>query len=111
MAAVHRLLDTRFYLIRGRAGGCRVAPQHSEFLFRIEIANVALDKLVSLTKFVREYKYRQIELLTSVYEERKMAAFGPAAVIMRPRNRMPRNGKPSRTQPCSVGLMMVSVIV
>ena len=64
------------------ATGLRRVSQYSLPKIGVELKRVPLENLVSLTKFVREYKYRQIELLHSIYQSHGMSAFGPAEIAL-----------------------------
>jgi predicted acylesterase/phospholipase RssA len=61
--------------------GLRRVLQYSSSRIEIELREVPISQLVSITKFVREYKYRQIEILESIYAGARLRAFGPARVL------------------------------
>lgn len=62
--------------------GLRRVRQYSGSDIGIELRSVPVEKLVSLSRFVREYKYRQIDLLHSTYGTSSLTAFGPAQVAL-----------------------------
>jgi len=57
----------------------RSVGQYSKGGVDISIENVPIEKLVSLTRFVREYKYRQIGHLVQLYRSRGISLFDLAA--------------------------------
>jgi hypothetical protein len=48
----------------------------------VSIENVSIERLVSLTRFVREYKYKQIRHLIQLYRNLGVPLFDPAAVLL-----------------------------
>jgi len=58
----------------------KLVGQYSKPGIEVSIENVPLERLVSLTRFVREYKYRQIRHLIDLYKGLGIPLFDPAAV-------------------------------
>ncbi|MGY3479378.1 patatin-like phospholipase family protein [Bradyrhizobium ottawaense] len=58
----------------------RSVRQYSKAGIDISIENVPIDRLVSLTRFVREYKYRQIAHLIRLYRQSNLPLFDTAMV-------------------------------
>ncbi|RYG94696.1 hypothetical protein EON65_57095 [archaeon] len=58
----------------------RTLPQYSRNGVRLSIETVPISRLVSLTKYVREYKSRQIGYLVKLYQESNIDLFQPAVV-------------------------------
>jgi hypothetical protein len=56
--------------------------QYSKPGVEISIENISLDRLVSLTRFVREYKYRQIRHLIELYKRLGVTLFNPTQVTL-----------------------------
>ncbi len=56
--------------------------QYSKSGVDVAIENVPIERLVSLTRFVREYKYRQIRHLIQFYRHLGIPLFDPAAVTL-----------------------------
>jgi predicted acylesterase/phospholipase RssA len=54
--------------------------QYSKADVDVSIENVSIDSFVSLTRFVREYKYHQIRHLSQLYRQLGLPLFGPAIV-------------------------------
>jgi len=54
--------------------------QYSRPGIEVNVEKIPLDRLVSLTRFVREYKYRQIRYLIDLYKRLGIMLFDPAAV-------------------------------
>jgi hypothetical protein len=48
----------------------------------VSIENVPTDRLVSLTLFIREYKYRQMRHMIKLYRDLGLPLFDPAAVLL-----------------------------
>lgn len=56
--------------------------QYSKPGVTVNIERIPIEKLFSLTSFVREYKYRQIRYLIELYNTLGISLFDPAAVIL-----------------------------
>lgn len=56
--------------------------QYSKPGVDVTIENTPIEKLVSLTHFVREYKYRQIRHLVELYKTLDIQLFDPAVVML-----------------------------
>lgn len=57
--------------------------QYAKVGIDVSIQTISLDRLVSLTRFVREYKYRQIRHLMHIYSNSNIALFDPAYIALR----------------------------
>jgi predicted acylesterase/phospholipase RssA len=60
----------------------RSIAQYSKAGVDINIENIEISNLVSLTRFVREYKYQQIRHLIKLYQDTATPIFSPAAVAL-----------------------------
>ena len=60
----------------------KAVPQYARADVDVSIENIQIDRLVSLTSFVREYKYRQIRHLIQLYRRLGISLFDPAAVTL-----------------------------
>jgi len=60
----------------------KLVGQYSRPGIDVSFENVPLDRLVSLTRFVREYKYRQIRHLIDLYKRSGIMLFDPTAVSL-----------------------------
>jgi predicted acylesterase/phospholipase RssA len=56
--------------------------QYSKPSVEVDIENIPLERIVSLTRFVREYKYSQIRHLIDMYKRSGIALFDAAAVSL-----------------------------
>jgi len=54
--------------------------QYSKGGVSVQVENIPLDRLVSLTRLVREYKYKQIHHLIGLYSRHDIPLFAPAFV-------------------------------
>jgi hypothetical protein len=57
-----------------------IVGQYGKPGIELTVESVPISNLISLTRFVREYKYKQIHHLIRLYSQREIALFAPAAV-------------------------------
>lgn len=60
----------------------RKVSQYSKAGVEITFESIRISDLVSLARYVREYKYNQIRNLIGLYREKKIRLFDPAAVLL-----------------------------